>query len=204
MAEISLNSCEFAHTASSGLLGVHAEITAENCLFYDNGGFGIQLSYGGNYDFKYCTSANYGNQSAAVRLDNFFDISLFDSIPPVFNPINAKFTNCIFVGNDTDEISLADGFAGTDPNAFVYNFDHCIVNVDELLDAEAFPNFFDNCNNCIQEVNGDTLFVDRELYDFHLDTASIAIDRGISIMPLVDKDGLSRMGLVDIGCYEFQ
>jgi len=204
MANISLNSCEFAHTASSGLLGVHAEISAENCLFYDNGGFGIQLSYGGDYDFKYCSSANYDNQSAAVRLDNFFDVSLFDEIPPVFNPINARFTNCIFVGNDTDEISLADGFAGTQPAAFQYQFDHCIVNVDELLDPAAFPNFFDNCNNCIQEMNGDTLFIDRDLYDFHLDTASIAIDVGVSIMPFVDKDGVLRNGAVDIGCYEFQ
>ena len=199
-----LNSCEIAFTASSGLLGVHSSIEISNSLFYENGSFGIQLSYGGNYNINFCTVANYNNQSEAIRIDNFFDLSLFDEIPPAFNPANVNIKNSIFVGNDTDEISLGDGLDGYDPSFFNYEFDHCIVNVDELIEADQYPNFFDNCINCIQEMNGDTLFINLSEYDFHLDTMSIAQNKGISIFNLdFDKDGRSRDGMPDLGCYEF-
>lgn len=204
-ASVRIESSVFAFTGGSGISASHASIYAENCLFYQNAGAGISLNFGGSYSFNYCTVANYDNQDVAVEANN---IKCFtgDCSSFLINALDCGFSNCIFTGNDRDELSLFDATDGSNPSIFKYNFDHCIVRVDELLNADAFPNFFDNCSNCKNTVPSDTLFRNVDAYNFELDTMSIAIDAGKDL-PFIDTDILGQIresGKVDIGCYEFQ
>ncbi len=49
------------------------------------------------------------------------------------------------------------------------------------------------------------MFVDREVFDFHLEEGSPCINAGVDEgAPLLDLDGNPRVGQVDIGAYEFQ
>lgn len=205
-ANVNLNACQFGFTSGSGLSASHANITATNCLFYQNATNGISLGYGGTYNFNHCTVANYDNQGAALSLSNAIcsDPLCLEEIF-VF-PLNATFNNCIFSGNEADEISLLDFTDGDPANFFNYQLNHCIVTVDELIEPDAYPNFFDNCLNCENIDRSDTLYLDLENYDHHLDTLSLAIDKG-SFLPFVlfDIEGNQReTDAVDIGCYEFQ
>ena len=203
-ASVRLESSTIAFTAGSGISASHASIYAENCLIYQNGGAGISLNFGGDYLFNYCTVSNYDNQDVALQANNLKCLTS-DCSSVLVNGLQCQFTNCIFNGNDRDEISFFDISEGADPQLFQYDFDHCIVKVDELLDAESYPNFFDNCINCKNTVNSDTLFLDLNNYDFRLDTMSIAIDMAKSI-PFVTEDilGTAReSNTPDIGCYEF-
>lgn len=202
---VRLENCEIRNTASAGIIGIHSTILGENCLIADNGSSSALLTYGGSYTFFHSTFANYQTQTAAIRLDNFTCIG-GDCGNGVFtNRMSATFTNCLIYGSDSDELEFDDAFDGEEPSQFRYSFKNCLVAVDELLDPEQFPNFFDNCEDCINATREDEIFVDYEDFDYHLDTMSIAIGKAFPL-PTVRKDieGIDRDAMTpDIGCYEF-
>jgi hypothetical protein len=205
-AQLTLESCSIFNTSSAGLIGVRAEINATNTLIYNNGQNCVLLTYGGNYNFNHCTFASYGNQSSAVRFDNFRCTDPPLCQEEVFvNQLNTTFSNCIFAGNDSDEIFPIDWTSGEEPDLFNYSFTNCAVTIDEILDPEQFPNFFDNCKDCLSLTFIDTLFLDIDNNDFSLDTMSIAIDKGL-FDGLVTEDILdnNRDNMPDLGCFEFQ
>jgi len=193
------------NTAGSGIIGIHSTIIGENCLFADNAGAAGLFTYGGTYTFFHSTFANYMTQSAALRLDNFSCINGDCDLGINTNRLTATFTNCIFMGSDGDEIELADALEGEQPSQFRYQMANCIVKVDELLDPDQFPNFFDNCENCINATRDDSLFINYEEMDYHLDTMSIAIAKGRGLPTIsFDIEGNARdANMPDIGCYEF-
>jgi hypothetical protein len=200
-----MENVEVLNTAGPGLIGVHSTILGENVLIADNGSFSGLFQYGGNYSFFNSTFANYQGQSSAIRLDNFICIGGDCSNGALTNRLNANFTNCILFGNDADEIQLQDVFEGQEPSQFNYTLTNCIVAVNELLDADQFPTFFDNCDNCINATLEDELFLDQQMRDYHLDTMSIAIGQAIPL-DIVERDleGNERdLSTPDIGCYEF-
>jgi hypothetical protein len=203
-ASATLESCTIAHTAGSAISASNGNITANNSLFYNNGSFGLSLNFGGLYNFSYCTVANYNNQDQAVFLNNFKCI-VPDCSQVLPNPLQARFSNCILVGNDDDEIALADITDGTEPAFFDYELNNCIVIVDDLLDADAHPNFFNNCIDCINVNRTDSIFLNPDNFDYRLDTTSVAIDMAIPISGITtDIIGNSREpNTPDIGCYEF-
>ena len=204
-AELRLDACTIAHTSGSAISASNGTIYADNSLFYDNGGFGLSLNFGGNYNFNYCTVSNYNNQDQALFLNNF-RCENSECSEVLANPLRATFTNCIFVGNDRDEIALVDVTAGDEPDFFDYNLENCMVVVDELLDADAFPNFFDRCLDCKNVTRSDSIFLDLDAFDLSLDTMSIAIDMGKNISGInTDIIGNPRaIDQPDMGCYEFQ
>ena len=148
-SSLRMEECEISFTSGSAIAAAHASIYAQNCLFYENGGNNVNLTYGGSYIFNHCTMANYNNQETAINANNFRCSDAFCQGPIAVNGLFAEFNNCIVVGNDDDEISLADVTEGAQPNLFSYQFNECVVKVDDLLDPDAFPNFFDNCRNCL-------------------------------------------------------
>ena len=196
------------NTSGIGLIGIHSNIDAENSLFYNNGSGNVLLTYGGNYDFDYCTMASYGVNASALSLSNGIRI---DELNPcaefVFNNLNVDFRNCIIHGSRRDEILLSD-FSRCGVNvAFNYNFENCIVRYDELVDPEnGFPEFPDRCINCLNAGFSDTIFVDVSEDDYHLDTLSIAEEMAIPINGIsIDLEGNDRDAQnPDIGCYEYQ
>ena len=114
--------------------------------------------------------------------------------------------NCIITGPSSDELGLDDFTRGTEPGLLNFLFEHCIVRVDEILDAERYPNFFDNCVNCLNTNENDILFRDEETFDYRLDTMSIAEQKAIPLNGIsIDLLGISRdISMPDIGCHEFE
>ena len=200
-----ISNCQIYNTASSGIIGIHANITTQNTLLHSNNGIGVLLRYGGKYKFDYVTVANYGNSSESLYMDNFFCYNEDCSVGNIFR-LDATLTNCIFTGSNTDEISMADASSPGDLFQWDVSFRNCIVRVDELLDDNQFPNFFDFCKNCIRNDDfEDTLFESIDKNDYHLDTLSIA-EQGARIIGNLqfDLEGRERdPTMPDIGCYEY-
>jgi len=204
-AQLSLESCEIYNTSSAGLIGIQAEIDATNTLIHNNGQSCAILTYGGDYDFKHCTFASYGNQSAAVRFDNFRCTDPPLCQEQVFvSPLFTTFDNCIFAGNDEDEILPIDWTDGTEPDFFNFDFRNCAVTIKDLLEADRYPNFFDNCADCFTISINDTLFFDIDANEYRLDTMSIAIDKGLQLNVNEDINDDNRDNMPDVGAFEFQ
>lgn len=199
--KLTMRNSQIRFTLSSGLLGITADIYAENCLIQGCGEWNVQLEYGGNYQFENCTFANYSSilinhQSPVARLSNYYaykDELGNDQILPA--NLNASFRNCIVFGSlerelDLDPTTLAD---------FNFSFDHCLLKVNEDIDT-SFASFSD----CIY--NEDPLFSDPSDHDdYHLSEGSPCINAGFANGISLDLDGKPRNdGLQDIGCYEYQ
>jgi len=205
-ASLSLESCEIHNTTSAGIIGIHSSITGNNTLVHNNGQSCAILTYGGDYEFNHCTFASYGNQSAAVRFDNFrcTDPPLCQELVYV-NALSTKFTNCIFAGSDEDELLPQDWTDGEEPDLFAFQFENCAVTIEDLITPEQYPNFFDNCDNCFRINLQDTLFFDVDNKEFRLDTMSVAIDKGVFINDIrEDINDDARDDMPDVGAYEFQ
>ncbi len=203
-ANLSLRHVQIAHTSYDGIIGIHAGITAENCLVRNTGGNSVRLLYGGSYDFKYCTFANYGNDNAAVHLSDALCLDAPFCENFYANPLYADFTNCIVYGSQSDEISLFNRTG--QPNYLNYTFDHCIVRVDELTHPDQYPDFFDHCISCINATYSDKLFKSLNDDDYHLDTLSVAEQKAIPINGInIDLEANERDPVMpDIGCFEYQ
>lgn len=194
-----------AFTRGPGIVARHATMNISNSLFYENGAQAVALTYGGNYTIHYCTMANFGNDREALLLNNFYCTDPLCSEGAILNELNASVQNCILTGSNTDEIWISDA----DPPAQLMHLDlnNNIVVVDELLDADNYPDFFQTiCHDCFEWMHGDTLFVDANKYDFHLDTSSVAEVKAIPLPGLTDDlEGYPRdPSAPDIGCYEFR
>jgi hypothetical protein len=201
-AEVDLKAVEIRYCSGQGILGIHSSITADNCLVHNTGAVSMQIAYGGSVTSRYSSYASYGNTSEALGMNNFFcyDPPLCNSIG--VNALNATFTNCIFNGNERDEIGLFD--ITEQAGDFNYLFRNSLVKVDDLLDVDNFPDFFDNCLDCVRIEFGDPVFLDEPNDDFRLDTMSLARDIGLPI-PGISADiiGMPRDPVQpDAGCYE--
>ena len=202
---VSLENVDIRNTSGPGIVGIHSTMSGENVLVADNGSFSGLFQFGGNYSFSHSTFANFQGQSSALRLDNFLCIGGDCNNGVLANRLSANFTNCIFFGGDDDEIELIDIFEGEQPSQFEYQLTNCIVAVDDLINPDQFPDFFDNCDNCINATRDDAVFMDEDLGDFRLDTMSIAIEQAIPLVtvPLDIEGNVRDVSTPDIGCYEF-
>lgn len=204
-AEVSLYNSQIHTTASSAIFANRATVTAANCLFYDNAANALQLIQGGTYSFDHCTVANYGVDASALSLSNF---RCFDDFCENFSfyPLDARFRNCIFFGSRRDEILINDIAQREEPGLFQLDMQNCVVKVDELLtrSENLYADFFATyCMDCVDGEREDPLFLDRAEDDYHLDTLSIAQNKGLIIPGLaLDLEGISRDDQPDIGCFE--
>lgn len=203
-ADLTLRNTQIYNTTSSGLLGVHARVTAQNCLFYKNA-ISVQLEYGGDYDFSYCTTANYIGNTVGLKLGNALCLNeACDKF--VSYPLKARFRNCIFYGSKADQISLSDRLGKRDQ--FQYTLENCVVRVRDLTKTGAYPEFFDYCKPCIN-ANGtrDTIFVNPDKDNYRLDSLRSKADgyaRPILDIPADLEEKIRSLTRPDAGCYERQ
>ncbi len=206
-ATLAMKNTKIYNTESSGLFASHANVTAENCLFYENGGNCAQLEYGGTYDFKYCTMTSYG-QERALSANNFLCTerdALGTCVRARFYPLSMTHTNGVIYGSREDQINLNDATT-TITTDFNFSFKNCVVRVKELLTKEGFPNFLTaNCTDCINAPTTAKLFRKPSIGDFHLDTLSVAEQKALPIPAITtDLDRKARdLQKPDIGCFEF-
>lgn len=203
-ADLSLRYTQIYNTAGSGLIGLHAKIDASNCLFYKNGGLCIQLEWGGDYNFSYCTASSIGVDGDALALSNALCLDQ-NCVEYSLFPLRALFQNCIFYGSRADQITLFD--REKKGEGFDYIFKNCIVRVKDILKANQYPDFFDHCKPCLNADNRDTIFLNPNKNDYHLDTLhSIANKYAVPLAGLEkDLDGKTRDAVMpDAGCYEIE
>ncbi len=203
-ADLALRNTQVYNTANSGIIGVHAKIRAENCLFYSNGAYAIQLEYGGDYEFTYCTAANFGGRSEALRMGNALCRDPFCEDFDAFS-LQSRFKNCILLGSRPDQITLFNRTG--QPSDLDYRFEHCLVRVRDLLRPNDHPDFFDYCKPCLNLSNTDSVFLNIAERNFRLDTLFSKADGYAMPLPGIsaDLEGTPRDPVMpDAGCYERQ
>ena len=196
--KLRLNNCVLDNIYDIGLFAVNSSVIANNCLI-SNCGTNIAMIYGGNYQFTHCTVASFSNsfiqhKNPAITATNFVK----QNNTVYTSPLTAAFTNSIVWGDE--------GFVD---NEFVVQKEgNAAVNVtlnNVLFRAKADPSNT-SFNNVLRNMNPqfDSVDVVRRIYDFRLKDGSPAINKGV-ITPLTsDFNGLARVGLPDLGCYEKQ
>ncbi len=196
------------HNMSEGVLTVRmANVFVGNSQL-SNGGAGCVTLMGGNSTFVHCTIANfyafssdrgvaltYTNYDGAVRL-------------PLYG---ATFKNCIVTGYSEDEIMATASERYTD-DAFLYEFDHCLLNTPEVTADGIRSCLWDDGKNNDGICREKNFFPDfdltRLIFTFGLNNLSPAVnaaDAAISRQYYpTDRNGNSRLSdtAPDMGCYE--
>ena len=156
-------------------------------------------AFGGDYRFVHGTIANYwtanehDNNENAIQVYNYAMDAQTNQ--PFCYPFNMEMDNCIVYGKHKDEFSthfLADADS-------TYVLDHCLVK------SEMFNNSSNGFSHCL--FNQEPYFKDIQSHDYHIDSiASPVIGTGNPIfgneVPF-DLDGVSRIGVPDMGAYQF-
>jgi len=150
--------------------------------------------FGGDYKFTHCTFANYWSESnrqdPLFVLNNWFEA---DNTEFIRTLTNTEFNNCIFFGNNEEEMLLD----LRDEAAQNYTFDHCLFKTEEDIAGARFVSSWKNSADP---------FVAPQDQDYHLNGASFAINKGnFANSIFFDLDNLPRSdNQPDLGCYEVQ
>lgn len=192
---LEMNNCQVYNSSAYGIIGIAAQLRIANSLIHSCNLQCLALIEGGEYDFSYCTIANYGGiginhaQEPVFAAINFREVS---SNTYVGSNLKANFKNCIIYG------SLDDEAAFNQLNTWTYDmtFDHCL-----LRRTGTFPTYVTR-NNCL--LNQDPQFKETGKNNFHPLTTSPVKNAGIFTQYyLLDLDGKTRsMTTPSIGCYE--
>ena len=188
------------------LIGNHATIKATNCLFSNSVGYNVVLTYGGTYNFDYCSIPNVSGQSFAMSLDNYTcdQDELGNCIKGSVRTNKAILLvrNSILSGLDDDEIKFVDVFEGAQPDQFQYSFTNSVLKVDDYQKDQYFQ---ERNSNCIYMKRTDKIYVNENNSLFQLDSLSVA--RGIAVpIPTIQDDILGKirkMVTPDAGCFEY-
>jgi hypothetical protein len=196
-----MRNCFVGLSIQHGILAFNSSLDATNCCFYTCGAQNFYALDGGNYNFKYCTLANYGHKflkhdkQPILALRNYIpndDIALITG-----HLITTNFTNCIIDGNATegDEVFI-DNYP-TWTNAHVFN--NCIIK-----QITSIPNIDATLNASTKNLlNKSVDFEDAYKLDFKIKNSSSAKGNAL-VLPLVNTDIIDapRNASPSIGCYE--
>jgi hypothetical protein len=206
--QVEITNSYILNSSRIGIYGGYGQLDAKNVVVA-NSGLHCFYAFGGNYQFRHCTFANYWNQSTrntpAVLLANFIEFQeQSGAIRRIVRDVEScYFGNCIVDGNNNQEFSLAEDKSGslnfllnnvllktdTDPNERGYNVND--------------PVYFQNL-----VINRTAGFVDPETNFYDLNNSSQAINQGNTTDgQSIGNDILGRIrnvGLPDLGAYENQ
>jgi len=191
-----LNNTQILNMSGWSIFTRFYQIEANNLLVVNAGSSLLNITSGGSYSFKNSTFGNYWKYG--VRKDPLLHISNYYILPTAEGDIvytgvleEAYFGDCIFYGQMDDEI-LVDPYPETE-SEFSYLFDYCLLKSSLESDLNSQNSVF----------NEDPLFIDPFELDFHLDTLSPAIDRGIPMGNTFDLDAVLRDEKPDLGAFEY-
>jgi len=102
--KLQINNSQIYNCTNYGLLSYTSNISGENTVVNNSGQASVALVYGGQYDFKHCTFANYFNSYNQVPLliNNYIE----DADGKYAYHLNASFGNCIIYGSGNVGMSL--------------------------------------------------------------------------------------------------
>jgi hypothetical protein len=179
----------------AGIFTRNYNITAQNVVVGDCGGYCMALTRGGNYQFIQSTFANYWPYSVrdnpAVMISNY---TVDTNNQTISNSMHFDLGNSIIYGYNDNEFSTK-MVSGADS---AYYLDHCLVKTTlSMSDPDYFNQIFKNM---------DPLFRNTDKQDYRLDTLSPAIGKGdpnISVQAPSDILGNPRGMFPDLGAYQF-
>lgn len=194
--KLTLQECSITNAFDIGLFGIGTSITARNVLIA-NCGKNMVLAGGGSYDFTHCTLAAYSNAFIQHKDPVLF---LSNHTGGAASPLTAVFRNAIFWGEGGGLVDseVVTDFKGT--STPVLRFENVLWRVRANPAGSAVTDAINNTPPLFDSIN--TL---RQFYNFRLQEASPARNRGSITATPLDLDGLSRpVGLPDLGAYERQ
>jgi hypothetical protein len=198
--QLILSNTRIENMTGYGILTRFFNLTAYNNIVVNCGQYLAAFTWGGNYDVRQCTFANYWSSSVRVTPSIVMNNYATDADNVIYPfEFQGYFGDNTFYGRNDDELLLLG-----DPGApFVYKFDHCLLKTMlDVSDQALYP-------ACL--VNEDPLFVDYLTGNYQPDTLSPLIDAG---GPEVISGSFFDLGrdviessreknLPDIGAYEF-
>jgi len=206
--ELNLENTIIENCFLNGIVSIMSKVSAVNTLIHTSGDYLFASEYGGEYDFVNCTFANYGSSDLAHRDEiiaigaNAIDFGDEDMSNIISAPADYYFGNCIIHGSEDEELAISESIEGQMPVDVL--FENCVLRTEKNIDSLIFV-------NCIKNPDRqDTLFVNRQEWNYRLNNESPAIDFGSSNLsegpevPIQDLDDRDRAdGKIDAGCFEF-
>jgi hypothetical protein len=195
-----LSNTRIENMSGYGILTRFYNMTAYNNVVVNCSQYLAALTWGGIYDIRQCTFANYWSGSVRVTPSivlNNYAVDANDVVYPF--EFQGYFGNNVFDGRNDEELLLM-----SDPGApFNYHFDHCLL---KTLSDVSDQGLYTDCL-----VNQDSLYIDYLAGNFQPDTLSPLIDAGNPEVLTGSFFDLSRdfleatreKDLPDIGAYEF-
>lgn len=211
--QLTLSNSYILNSSRIGIYGGHGNVKAYNTVVA-NSGLHLLYAFGGNYQFRHCTFANYwegGTRStAAVALSNYLELR--DENDKEYRLVrdlqSAYFGNCIVTGSNRQELAI---LKDDDAGQVNYEFRNAIIDIDEsipqsdrsfdITDSQFFSDIL---------INNDPDFVNIEKNRYNLDSASQAVNQGNTIDGTltngIDILGNQRSfgGTPDLGAFERQ
>ncbi|HRH59017.1 MAG TPA: hypothetical protein PL045_00495 [Chitinophagaceae bacterium] len=180
------------NNSSYGIKAINSSIIAVNCLI-SNCDSNIALIAGGDYQFTHCTAASYSNLYL-YHTSPVLTVSNTDENNQSY-PLSASFINTIFWGEGgliDDEINILQ----QGNTAFNLSFQNV------LYKGSPASNFTNSIQNSDPQFL--TIDIEKNIFDFHVQSTSPCIGAGINANVADDLDGNPRSNVPDIGCYQQQ
>jgi hypothetical protein len=210
--KITMYSSQIHNVNSDALQLTQCKGTFGNSLFSNAGGHCVNI-LGGQIDFLHCTMANFfpwkSERGTAVNLSN-----QEEKEENIIYPLNGvNFINCIITGSKEEELSLSINTNTENKQEHSqYQFTHSVINSRKesfAPEEQYFSHIVWEHKDSTAYGSSNFLTIDHDnfIYDFHLDSISVA--RGIAsseyldILPY-DKDEQQRTaGSIDAGCFQY-
>ena len=184
-----------------------------NSLFTNAGGHCVNI-LGGQMDFLHCTIANFfpwkSERGEAVSIANYVEAE-----NKVYPLLGVNFANSIVTGSkDKELVSVV--VAKTDTadwsESAQYFFAHSVINSWQDArepDTLHFAHIVWEHKDSMAYGRSNFRTIDHEnfIYDFHLDSLSVARGMGsdeyLHLLPYDKDGGLRQVGGIDVGCYQY-
>ncbi|MBJ05214.1 MAG: hypothetical protein CMP65_04880 [Flavobacteriales bacterium] len=188
-----------------GILAQGSMVNAYNLLVFNCGTSLLNLNFGGKYDFRHCTFANFWPFSSRQTPNIFINNKYEDENGDIQGRDLKKafFGNCIIEGNREREIIFDK--LNSDEYDYNYEFKNCLIKLENEYWDE-----WKNYNSVNNILSTEKTFVDAEIFDFYLDTNSQALNNGSleiimsnnSLNCDLENRGRTSDSGPDIGCFE--
>lgn len=181
---------------SAGLQAVNCDIDVYNTQITNTGGASVLL-VGGKYDFVHCTIGNYFNWDTRLSRALVIANKVGDDVFPLNN---LRIANSIIDGSQSDEIM----YKIEDEVPANFLFISNLIKSEEKSNSHFINNIWNTKEKTFRSINEDN----SRIYDFRLDSASVAInaaDIQYSLDFPYDINGIPRLAdaAPDMGCHEF-
>lgn len=195
-----LENVRIQNMSAVGILSRQFNIDGYNVLIDNCGQYCAAFTFGGNIKFYHSTFANYWSGSIRNFPSLYFNNYFYNGVDVGGASLNFEFDNSIAYGSTLSEV----GFDSVTTHAFNYQFNNCLLRLDEEL---PFPT--SHFVSCVK--NEDPDFTDDFNGDYTLKATSAAINIGsaltVTARPaqlMFDLKGVNRLssGNPDAGAFE--